>query len=48
MDEVEREHILRTLRDTKGVVSAAAVRLRMPRTTLNGLIKKHGITRKSF
>lgn len=48
MDEVEREHILRTLQETKGVVSKAAMRLRMPRTTLNGLMKKHGITRKSF
>ncbi len=48
MDEVEREHILRTLRETRGVVSTAATRLRMPRTTLNGLMKKHGITRKNF
>jgi transcriptional regulator with GAF, ATPase, and Fis domain len=42
---VERVHILRVFRETSGVVSAAATRLGMPRTTLNAMMKKLGISR---
>jgi len=43
--EVEREHIIRVLRETGGVISAAAVRLNVPRTTLYALMRRRGITR---
>lgn len=45
LDDVEREHILRVLHESGGVVSRAAARLGMPRTTLNAIMKKLGITR---
>jgi PAS domain S-box-containing protein len=45
LEEVERVHILRVFRETSGVVSAAATRLGMPRTTLNAMMKKLGISR---
>ena len=48
LEEVEREHIIRVLRETGGVVSKAAMRLGMPRTTLNALMRKLGISRKSL
>ena len=44
--EAEREHIMRTLKDTKWVVggpTGAAARLGMKRTTLNSLVKRLGI-----
>ena len=47
----EREHIIRTLRDTKGVISGttgAAARLGMKRTTLNSRMKKLGIERTDY
>jgi len=43
--EVERAHIIRVLRETDGVVSAAAVRLDVPRTTLNALMRRLEISR---
>ena len=43
--EVEREYILRVLRETDGVVSTAATRLGMPRTTLNAMMRKLKISR---
>jgi DNA-binding NtrC family response regulator len=43
--EVERAHIIRVLRETGGVVTAAATRLGLPRTTLNALMRKLKITR---
>jgi formate hydrogenlyase transcriptional activator len=46
--EVEREHILRVLRETNGVVSAAATRLGLPRTTLNAMMRKLEISRKDL
>ena len=46
--EVEREHIIRVLRETEGVVSAAASRLGMPRTTLHAMMRKLGISRKDL
>jgi PAS domain S-box-containing protein len=48
LEQVEREHILRVLRETGGVVSTAATRLGMPRTTLNAMMRKLGISRKDF
>src|SRR4029079_3103953 len=45
LEEVERDHILRVFRETNGVISAAATRLGVPRTTLNAMMKKLGISR---
>jgi formate hydrogenlyase transcriptional activator len=45
LEEVERDYILRVFRETNGVVSAAAGRLGIPRTTLNAMTKKLGISR---
>ncbi len=46
--EVEREHIIRVLRESNGVVSAAATRLGLPRTTLNAMMRKLEISRKDL
>jgi formate hydrogenlyase transcriptional activator len=48
LEQVEREHVVRMLRETDGVVSKAAARLGMPRTTLNALMRKLGISRKDL
>jgi PAS domain S-box-containing protein len=48
LEQVEREHILRVLKETGGVVSTAATRLGMPRTTLNAMMRKLGISRKDL
>ena len=48
LEQVEREHVLRVLRETGGVVTKAADRLGMPRTTLNALMRKLGITRREI
>jgi len=48
LEQVEREHIVRTLRETNGVVTAAAARLGLHRTTLNAIMRKLGITRKEI
>jgi transcriptional regulator with GAF, ATPase, and Fis domain len=45
LDHMERNHILRVLRETGGVISVAANRLGVPRTTLHALMKKLGISR---
>ena len=48
--EFEREHVLRTLKDTKWIIggpAGAAARLGMKRTTLGSLVKRLGITRPS-
>ncbi len=45
LEEVERDYILRVFRETGGVVSTTAARLGMPRTTLNAMMKKLGISR---
>jgi formate hydrogenlyase transcriptional activator len=45
---IEREYIVRVLREKGGVVSAAATRLGMPRTTLNAMMRKLGISREDF
>jgi transcriptional regulator with GAF, ATPase, and Fis domain len=46
--EAERAHIVHVLRETGGVISAAAIRLDVPRTTLNALMRRLGITRDSL
>jgi formate hydrogenlyase transcriptional activator len=48
LEEVERNHILRVFRETGGVVSTAATRLGLPRTTLNAMMKKLGISRRDL
>ena len=45
LEEVERDYIVRVFRETGGVVSTTATRLGMPRTTLNAMMKKLGISR---
>ncbi len=46
LEEVERAHVLRVLRDSNAVVTTAATRLGLHRTTLNALMRRLGITRK--
>lgn len=46
--EMEREYIIRVLQETGGVISVAATRLGVPRTTLNAMMQKLGISRKDF
>jgi formate hydrogenlyase transcriptional activator len=51
LEEKEREHILKILRETKDVLSGpngAASRLGVKRTTLQGKMKKLGIDRESI
>jgi formate hydrogenlyase transcriptional activator len=51
LDAAEREHILRALREAKGVIAGpdgAAARLGLKRTTLNAKMRKLGITRRDF
>jgi transcriptional regulator with GAF, ATPase, and Fis domain len=48
LEEVEREHILRVLRESGGVVTTAATRLGLHRTTLNAMMRKLGISRKDL
>jgi len=48
---LERQHIIRILRETRGVIAGshgAAVRLGLKRTTLQSRILKMGITRDEF
>ena len=46
--DMEREYIIRVLRETGGVISAAATRLGIPRTTLNAMMGKLGISRQDL
>jgi formate hydrogenlyase transcriptional activator len=46
LEQVEREYIVRMLRETGWVVTAAATRLGLHRTTLNAMMRKLGISRK--
>ncbi|QOY88966.1 sigma 54-interacting transcriptional regulator [Paludibaculum fermentans] len=45
LEDVERDHIVRILRESGGVISVAARRLRIPRTTLNALMKRLHVSR---
>jgi len=46
--DMERDYIIRVLRETGGVISAAAARLGVPRTTLNAMMRKLGISRQDL
>jgi len=46
--DAERQAILRALRESDGVVSGAAVRLGLRRTTLQSKMRRLGIRRPSF
>jgi len=51
LEDAEREHILRVLKETKGMLSGpqgAAARLGLKRTTLNSRLKKLGIKRSDY
>jgi len=51
LQDAEREHILRVLREAKGMISGpsgAAKRLGLKRTTLNSKLKKLGIKRSDY
>ncbi len=48
LEEVERDYILRIFRECGGVVSKTATRLGMPRTTLNAMMKKLGVSRSDL
>jgi len=48
LEQVERDHILRVLRESEGVVTTAATRLGLHRTTLNAIMRKLGISRKDL
>lgn len=43
LEQVERQHIVRTLKHENGSVDKAAVRLGIPRSTLYSKLKQHGI-----
>lgn len=46
--QMEREHIIRVLREMNGVVTKSAARLGLPRTTLSAMMRKLGICRKDL
>jgi transcriptional regulator with GAF, ATPase, and Fis domain len=48
LEQVERVHIVRVLRESDGVVTTAATRLGLHRTTLNAMMRKLGISRKDL
>lgn len=48
MAEMERRYIIHVLADCAGVIKSAALRLGMPRTTLNGMMNKLGISRRDY
>lgn len=51
LESLEREHIIRALRETRGVISGvkgAAARLGLKRTTLQSRIQKMGISRTDY
>jgi formate hydrogenlyase transcriptional activator len=48
LEQVERDYIIHILRETNNVVSTAAARLGLPRTTLNAMMRKLGISRKTL
>src|SRR5664280_434422 len=48
LEQVEREHIIRMLRESGGVVTTAATRLGLHRTTLNAMMRKLGVSRKNL
>jgi formate hydrogenlyase transcriptional activator len=48
LEQIEREHIVRVFRDSRGIVTTAAIRLGLHRTTLNAMMRKLGISRSDL
>jgi formate hydrogenlyase transcriptional activator len=48
LEQVQRDHILNVLRESGGVVTIAAARLGLHRTTLNAMMRKLGLSRKDW
>jgi formate hydrogenlyase transcriptional activator len=48
LEQVEREHIIRVLQESGAVITTAATRLGLHRTTLNAMMRKLGISRKDL
>ena len=48
LEQVQREHIVRVLQESRGVVTTAATRLGLHRTTLNAMMRRLGISRKDL
>jgi len=48
LEQVERDHIMRVLRESDGVVTTAAARLGLHRSTLNAMMRKLGISRRDL
>jgi transcriptional regulator of acetoin/glycerol metabolism len=51
LEDAEREHIVRALREAKGLIGTpqgAAAKLGLKRTTLHAKMRKLGITRRDF
>jgi formate hydrogenlyase transcriptional activator len=48
LEQVERDHIVRMLRESGGVVTSAAARLGLHRSSLNAMMRKLGISRKDL
>jgi transcriptional regulator of acetoin/glycerol metabolism len=48
LEQVEREHIVRVLREAHGAINTAAGWLGLPRTTVNAKMRKLGISRKDL
>jgi formate hydrogenlyase transcriptional activator len=48
LEQVERDHIVRVLQESGGVVTTAATRLGLHRTTLNAMMRRLGISRKDL
>jgi len=48
LEQIQRDHILKVLRESGGVVTIAATRLGLHRTTLNAMMRKLGISRKDW
>jgi PAS domain S-box-containing protein len=48
LEQVERDYIVKVLRESGGVVTTAAARLGLHRTTLNAMMRKLGVSRKDL
>ncbi len=48
LEQVEREYIIRIFRESAGIVTTAATRLGLHRTTLNAMMRKLGISRQDL
>ncbi len=48
LEALEKFHILRVFRESAGSVSLAASRLGLPRTTMNAMMKKLGVSRRDL